>query len=178
MNIDVPPADLSMHLGWALPFADGSVEFIYLSHVVEHLYADEALELLCDARRVLSPTGVVRVVVPDVEKCLRAYAAGDAEFFVTRRKLWPRTSRKCATTLKLILKNAGAGVKPDSFWGHKGGYDFETLTHLLAEAGFARVERSDYMKSAHAALQIDTAARTGGFKHRDEYFSLFVEAMK
>jgi predicted SAM-dependent methyltransferase len=178
VNIDVPPADLSMHLGWALPFADGSVEYIYLSHVVEHLYEEEALALLRDARRVLSASGVVRVVVPDIEKCLRAYVANDAEFFVTRRRLWPRTSRKCATTLKLVLKNAGAGIKPDSFWGHKCGYDFETLAHLLTEAGFARVERSDYMRSAHAALRIDTAARTGGFKHGDDYFSMFVEAMK
>ncbi|MDT7602218.1 MAG: hypothetical protein QOF61_215, partial [Acidobacteriota bacterium] len=52
------------------------------------------------------------------------------------------------------------------------------LTHTLRAAGFTRIERSDYMRSSHAALRIDTAARTGGFKHGDDYFSMFVEATK
>lgn len=178
VNVDVPPADLAMHLGWGLPFGDESVEYVYLSHVLEHLYKQDALELLREAHRVLAPAGVLRVVVPDVEKCLRAYAEKDEGFFATRRRLWARSTGSSETALELVLKNAGAGVKPWRFWGHKHGYDFETLGHVLRKAGFARVERSEYMESAHAALRVDTTARTAGFKHEGDYYSLFVEAVK
>jgi hypothetical protein len=34
------------------------------------------------------------------------------------------------------------------------------------------------MKSAHPLLLVDDAGRTTGFKYRDSYFSLFVEATK
>lgn len=178
IGVDLPPAELALHLGWRLPFADESVAFIYCSHTLEHLYKEEAVELLREAHRVLAPAGVVRLVVPDVEASLRAYAGGDEQYFSARRKLWSRSSRTCATPLELILKNVGAGTRPDRLWGHKYGYDFETLAHVLREAGFACILRSGYMKSPHAALRIDTEGRTNGFKHGDDYFSLFVEATK
>ncbi|HVF49151.1 MAG TPA: methyltransferase domain-containing protein [Pyrinomonadaceae bacterium] len=177
LNIDFPPADVGLHLGWGLPFADGVADHVYLSHVLEHLYREEALALLKEAQRVLSPTGVVRVVVPDIEKCLRAYAAGDEDFFETRKKFWTRT-RTFQTPLEHLLKNAGAGIKPGKFWGHKYAYDFPTLELLLHEAGFAHVARSEFMQSAHPELLIDDKGKTTGFKHGDAYYSLFVEATK
>lgn len=179
VNVDVPPAELSMNLGWALPFADDSAECVYLSHVLEHFYKKEALDLLTEAHRVLAPSGVVRVVVPDAERLMRAYVERDEEFFETRGKLWTHANESCATPLELVLDYAGAGIKPGNFWGHKHAYDFETLRHTLRQAGFAKVERSTYMQSSHPALPgIDAAGRVAGFKHRDSYFSLFVEATK
>lgn len=177
LNIDFPPADLGLHLGWGLPFAGESADYVYLSHVLEHLYKEEALALLTEARRVLSPSGVVRVVVPDIEKCLRAYAAGDDDFFETRKKFWTRT-RTFQTPLEHLLKNAGAGIKPGKFWGHKYAYDFRALELLLRQAGFARVARSEFMQSVHPALLVDDNGKTTGFKHGDAYYSLFVEATK
>jgi hypothetical protein len=178
VNIDLAPAELSMHLAWGLPFTDASVEYLYVSHVLEHMYKEEARALLAESRRVLAPAGVLRVVVPDLEKCLRAYAEGDAEFFETRRRLWPRSSRLCTTPLEFILKNAGTGIKPGRFWGHKHGYDFQTLAHDLRQAGFTRVERSEYMKSPHPPLLIDDTGKTTDLKFRDSHFSTFVEATK
>lgn len=178
INVDIPPADLTMHLGWALPFADASVEYIYLSHVLEHLSREEAAHLLSESQRVLAPGGVLRVVVPDMEKALRAYTEADEEFFAARKKLWPNTSRACHTPLQHILKIAGAGARPASFWGHKYGYDFETLKYVLARAGFDDVERSEYMQSTHAPLRVDTTGKTSGFKYRERFYSLFVEATK
>ena len=67
LNIDVPPADLDMYLDWGLPFAEGVARYVYLSHVLEHFYKREALELLRDVHRVLAPGGTVRLVVPDIE---------------------------------------------------------------------------------------------------------------
>lgn len=178
LNVDVPPADLEMHLNWGLPFAEGVAQYVYLSHVLEHFYKREALELLRDAHRALRPGGVARVVVPDIEKCMRAYVQNDEGYFETRRRLWSRSSQSAATSLELVLKNVGAGVKPGSFWGHKHGYDFETLSHVLRQAGFTSVERSEYMESKQQDLRIDAASRIAGHEHAEIKFSMFVEATK
>ena len=50
-----------------LPFADESVDNIYLSHVVEHLPDQVVKKLLLDAVRVLKPGGVIRICTPDAK---------------------------------------------------------------------------------------------------------------
>jgi Methyltransferase domain len=178
LNVDVPPADLEMQLNWGLPFGEGLVQYVYLSHVLEHLYKREAFELLRDVHRVLAPGGVARVVVPDIEKCMHAYVQNDQAYFETRRRLWSVSIESAATPLELVLGNAGAGVKPGNFWGHKHGYDFETLSHVLRRAGFSSVERSEYMESKHEDLRIDAVSLTAGREHAKAKFSMFVDATK
>lgn len=56
-----------------LPFLDNSVDVIYHSHVLEHLRKDDAKKFLKDCFRVLRPGGIMRVVVPDLEKITREY---------------------------------------------------------------------------------------------------------
>jgi len=57
----------------ALPFPDSSVAAIYASHVLEHLYHEEAQRLVRESWRVLAAGGVLRVVVPDLEAIVREY---------------------------------------------------------------------------------------------------------
>ena len=178
INVDVPPADVEMHLSWGLPFSDEAVRCCYLSHVLEHFYRQEAVELLREAYRVLQGGGVARIVVPDIEKCMQAYVRHDQGYFETRRKLWSVSSKSAATPLEMVLKNAGAAVKPGSLWGHKHGYDFETLSQVLQEAGFTYIERSDYMTSAYEDLRLDDVSRVAGNEHAEMKFSMFVEARK
>jgi predicted SAM-dependent methyltransferase len=67
-----------------IPFADSSYDAVYLSHLLEHLSKENAESLIQECFRVLKPSGLIRVVVPDLEniaryylKCLDAAAAGD-----------------------------------------------------------------------------------------------------
>jgi predicted SAM-dependent methyltransferase len=178
VNIDYPPADLVLDLGWDLPFQEGCITYAYLAHVLEHFdYPFEALALVKEVHRVLAPGGVLRVVVPDIRKCILAYATGDRSFFERRTELWPDHS-PCDTPLEHFLHYAGAGVRPDAFWGHKFGYDFETLSLLLNRGGFEQTSVSDYMQSEHAALRVDWASRAAGYRHGEDHYSLFVEATK
>ena len=62
-----------------LGYGDGSVAVFYASHLVEHLYRQEALALLRDARRALKPGGVCRIVVPDVAAIVGWYLANQRE---------------------------------------------------------------------------------------------------
>lgn len=87
---------------------------------------------------MLMKSGVLRIVVPDIEQCLRAYVASDERFFADRAKTWPR-SALCKTRLDHFLSYAGAAQALEDLEGHKYGYDFETLATVLHEARFSQV---------------------------------------
>jgi SAM-dependent methyltransferase len=54
-----------------LPFADRSASAVYSSHMIEHLFRDEAGAFLRDAHRVLVPGGICRIVVPDMRSMVQ-----------------------------------------------------------------------------------------------------------
>jgi predicted SAM-dependent methyltransferase len=179
INLDIHPAPLATNVLWGLPFVDGSVSRVFLSHLLEHLfYPNDVLPFLAELQRVLAPGGRIRVVVPDIEQCLRAYAGNDDEFFRERREHWPGGDAS-STRLEHFLAYAGAGPDPAHiFQAHKFGYDFETLARALARAGFVEIERSGYMQSRDVALRVDENSEVAGAVHGGRYYSLFVEATK
>jgi len=62
-----------------LPFNDNSVDVIYHSHFLEHLYKEDAEKFLKECYRILKPGGLMRVVVPDLEVVLEMFKDGDKE---------------------------------------------------------------------------------------------------
>ncbi len=56
-----------------LPYEDSSVDFVYMSHVLEHLDPTAAETLLVECKRVLRCGGIIRVVVPDLEDIVENY---------------------------------------------------------------------------------------------------------
>jgi SAM-dependent methyltransferase len=179
INIDVFPAPLALNVLWGLPFATGSARYIFVSHLLEHLFFPRDVKpFLAELRRVLAPGGVVRIVVPDIEQCIEAYVNNDKNFFGNRRETWPWWPEN-PTRLEDFLAYAGAGAEPAYlFESHKYGYDFETLSRVLADAGFSGIERSSYMGSAHHALQVDHISAVANAKYGERYYSLFVEAQR
>ena len=176
INVDVSCGDVRQCLQWGLPFADGTVEYVFFAHGLEHFhFKREALDVLRDIRRVLTPEGTARIVVPDIGKFMVAYSTGDERFFAVRRKHW-RWERRCRTHLEQTLLYSGASSEPHAFLSHKWGYDFDTLECLLREAGFGRVERSEFMQSPHRALRIDDRSAAGSVMVDEREYSLFVEA--
>lgn len=75
VNLDVAPAPgvIPHDLRRALPFADASFDAVYGSHVLEHLEPDAGSRLIGECHRVLRPGGVLRLVVPDLERIARLY---------------------------------------------------------------------------------------------------------
>lgn len=64
-----------------LPFPDETVDGIFTCHVFEHFYMPELIPLVKDCHRVLKPGGILRILVPSVDKAIAAYNNGDASFF-------------------------------------------------------------------------------------------------
>lgn len=76
INIDCKPTGpgVIVHdLGAGLPFADGEVDAVYSSHLLEHFPKWQAPEFLRECLRVLKPGGILRVAVPDLEQLMRMY---------------------------------------------------------------------------------------------------------
>ena len=164
VNIDLKPREgvTVLRLPDGLKhFKDGSVRFIYASHIVEHLdYRTEAPALVKECYRLLAPGGVWRIMVPGIERILRAYVTDDAEFFKGQAQRHPAW---CTTKLEHLMY----ALQQDG--RHKYGYDFETMSKLLSAGGFQTIIHSDFNKSQAETLRID---------YRGENLSLFVEARK
>lgn len=177
VNVDVYPADLSVNVNRTLPFTDGSARLIFASHILEHLYyPSSAMFFLQECRRLLAPHGRLRVVVPDIEKYIRAYAERDDKFFADRRKTWRRLPEN-RTRLEEFLSYAGVGPDPAAFLeSHKYGYDFDTLEKALHSAGFEQVVRSNFDSSELPELRVDSVSEVAHAETAGRHYSLFVEA--
>jgi predicted SAM-dependent methyltransferase len=106
-------------------FADGSVQEVYASHVLEHLGYREALpRALGEMHRVLRPGGAAMISVPDFE-------------FICRRFLEPGATGK----ERFHLMRIAFGGQDDPHDFHHVGLTLEFLRDYLYRAGFTRVER-------------------------------------
>jgi SAM-dependent methyltransferase len=141
-----------------LPFADGSVRYIYSSHTFEHFTPAESSAVAKQCFRVLAPGGVLRIVVPDLELIVQEYLAD--------------TSPLAAQTLRSRLSldhSIRDLVHPGS--NHSQMFDSKALVQLLKDAGFDRVEVSSFGKSAIPEIDLlELEVRRGE--------SLYVEAVK
>jgi SAM-dependent methyltransferase len=142
-----------------LGYPDGSLAVVYASHMLEHLYRDEALRFLEDVHRALMPEGVCRIVVPDVEQIVHWYLAHQREPLETRRE---PSSDLLMSLMLLRQKSAGRGWGPLRFarrlaglHEHKWMYDREGLMALFREAGFGCPTPRPFLDSAipRAALE-------------------------
>lgn len=178
VNIDIHGAPLNLNLAWGLPFANGSVSRIYVSHMLEHLfYPHDVGALLREMARVLAPGGRLRLAVPDIGACIAAYERNDKTFFASRHETWDWWP-KDLTPLESFLAYAGAGAEPGHLLeSHKFGYDLETITKALTSAGFATVIPSTHMGSTDPLLRVDDASAVASARHGDRFYALFVEAI-
>ena len=113
--------DFAWNLLRPLPFADGSVDAVFMEHVFEHLRYSQVLRVLGHVRTVLRPGGVLRVGVPDAGMYARRYSE-DPEGLAAER--WGRP------TGLLVLREVFQEH------AHVTAYDGETLQLILAEGGF------------------------------------------
>lgn len=69
----------------------GFFKLIYMSHVVEHLFDDQAMFAFTEVHRLLEPGGLFRIVCPDADLLLNSYFREDWMFF--RHYLQAKTDR-------------------------------------------------------------------------------------
>jgi predicted SAM-dependent methyltransferase len=147
-----------------IPLCDTSASVVYSSHMLEHLDRTEARQFLAEAKRVLAPDGVLRIVVPDLLQCARHYVeeSKDADAFMESTHLAEEKPRGPIALLKSLL------VGPRQ---HLWMYDAASLIRLLQSAGFRDVgELPAGSTTIPDPGELNLAERAGG--------SVYVEARR
>lgn len=115
-----------------LPLKDSSVECIYTSHMFEHLSRTGAKNFLKEARRVLKNGGVLRISVPDLRIAIEEYLQfRDADAFMKGILVQAPPISTMKQKISLIVTG---------YRHHQWMYDGESLSRLLKEAEFSKVE--------------------------------------
>jgi predicted SAM-dependent methyltransferase len=148
-------------------FGAGCADYIYTSHFLEHLeYPDEAGLFVRECWRILRPGGVLRIVVPGIQKIIEAYFVDDQDFFKIQARFHPE---ECTTKMEHLL------YALQQHGEHKYGYDFETCQKLLIASGFSKAILSDFNTSEFLQLRVDYRMHQD---NQGRYLSLFVDAVK
>jgi predicted SAM-dependent methyltransferase len=138
VNVDYQPIQgrsFYLDVRNGLPLSAGSARHIHCEHFLEHLDFSEAKRFLCECARVLEDTGTMRVIVPDLERYIIAYARNDQSFFDGFRFLGGAAE---------ALETKGAVCNQMFRMGgaHKFAWDFETLRYASHICGFSNTKRS------------------------------------
>ena len=122
-SVDVYPfryLDVQHDIEEKLPFDDASADEIYCSHVLEHCSMQAVPNMLRDWHRVLVDDGIVKIIVPEIEVCMRNFL--DAP-----------ESKKWGNVIEYIV---GCQHHQVGQQNHKSAYTPTRITELLRTAGF------------------------------------------
>jgi Methyltransferase domain len=159
-----PPGIIHADVRRGLSYATGTVQYIYSSHMIEHMARWQGLALVGECARVLEPEGVLRVVTPDLEQVISHYQrsreAGDrsaADTFMANLMMFAqRPGSKPAAILQRLF------TAP-----HQWLYDTSSLMLLLEEGGFSNIRVCGFRESELPNIEL--------LEDRD---GLFVEARR
>lgn len=147
------------------PLKDNTVKYIYCSHVLEHFDRWEALKILKECWRVLQKGGVIRIVVPDIEKMFQLYRQVKNRPGRDLCRLWWGYDKDIEPR-NLIQRLSGKFIRD-----HRWNYDKKELSMVLKEAGFIDIKSLDFRKGMLPDLEkLDLKS------HKDH--SLYIEATK
>lgn len=150
--------DISCDITEGLPLNDESIDYIVSVHALQEVSYPDLIPVLRELRRVLKANGVLRLVLPDLDKGIQAYRRADRDYF-------PIPDEE--------IKSIGGKLIVHILWyGHSRTlFTYDFIEEILLRAGFSGVKQCDYKK---------TASNYGEIVELDnrEEESLFVEALK
>lgn len=107
------------------PYGDNQFEAAFCSHLLEHLYPEDAYNCTVEVYRALKPGGIFRIVVPDLDRMIEDYNALAAN-------RWMETFLEVKQSR---IKNR-----------HQWMYNEHSLSELLLRAGFQTVKRCAFQQ--------------------------------
>lgn len=141
----------------SIPLEAEECAAIFCSHMFEHIPHVRLEGILVEFNRVLGQGGVIRILVPDLERIARAYVEKDLKFFEAAK----REDESLRTDLGLGGMFVNFIVSPgqdtallnrglDQFiagYAHIYAYDFEMLRILLERTGFSDIAKMSFCES-------------------------------
>jgi SAM-dependent methyltransferase len=115
---------------------DNSVDAVYSSHNLEHIYDYEVPLALAEFKRVLKPGGLTWLVVPDMQLAAEWVVKGDMD----DQLLY--TSLAGPVKALWMFYGMGTSIPGIPYMAHKTGFTADGLQRRLTEAGFSQIEVS------------------------------------
>jgi len=128
-----------LNLRKEFPYQDERFSYVFMGHVLEHLYPNEAIYCLKEVYRVLRKGGTVRISVPDLDRIVADYDPNLTEVF-----------------LELIFESKQKRDKNRHHWH----YNESSLKKILKEIGFRECYRCGYREGRCPDLSL-TDKRSG-----------------
>jgi predicted SAM-dependent methyltransferase len=148
-DLELIPGVMRMDATQRLPFGDGTFQYVYTEHMIEHISYPQGAYMLRECHRVMRKGGVIRVITPNLAAIMGLYR-GDLSADHKKYLSW-----FCQTFVP-------GGYPPNAvsainamfrLWGHQFIYDEKTLTDSMLAAGFRSVNRCALGESSHLDLQ-------------------------
>jgi protein O-GlcNAc transferase len=165
VRLDVDPAnspDILASLLDMSPVADASVEAIFSSHTIEHLYPGELRTALDEFLRVLKPDGFVITVCPDLQSAAEMIAQ-DRLFDVAYE-----SPSGPVTPFDIVYSHRKFTRRDNPYMSHYCGFTLSTLAGVFREGGFPAIggyrDRAGFqlclVAFRQAMSEAETTART------------------
>lgn len=113
--------------------ASGSMQAVFSSHNIEHLYPHEVPVAVAEMRRVLDAEGLLVVTCPDIQAIARLVADD--------KLLEPAYQSPAGpiAALDMLYGHRAAMAAGNLFMAHRCGFTLKVLMGVLRQAGFAAV---------------------------------------
>jgi predicted SAM-dependent methyltransferase len=102
---------------------DDSIDCAYSSHVLEHLYREDATRCISEIHRVMRPGGIVRCAVPDLDSLIGSYDPLHADEFA-----------------HAVFESRSRRTKNEHHWM----YNSRSLSALLSDAGLVDIRQCGF----------------------------------
>jgi len=138
-------------------FNSGTVDLIYMCHILEHIKKNDIKDVLSEMKRVLKNDGILRLSVPDFDKLIDVYNASNKDLNTICRQLM--------------------GGQDHEYNIHYSVLNHQILSDVLYETGFKKVVQWDPDNCQYHNFK-DRASRKLKVGGREYMISLNLEAIK
>ncbi len=108
----------------------GSVDAVYSSQSIEHIYPHEVPIALREFHMVLKEDGIVVITCPDLQSVGEALSQDKLFETLYESPIGP------VTAFDLLYGHRGEIAEGNEYMAHKGGFTYSTLDKAFKEAGF------------------------------------------
>jgi predicted SAM-dependent methyltransferase len=110
-----------------------SIDAVWSSHTIEHLYDHEVAQAFAEFRRVLNSTGFLLIRCPDIEAVVRCFLDKGLEHVAYQSAAGP------ITPLDMLFGHRSSIDAGNLFMSHHTAFTDERIGSMLLEAGFSEV---------------------------------------